>query len=192
MTNLQVFRAVAASVLCFVLSTVSLAQDTGQRDDVYLVKAGDQLQVSVWKEADLQLTVLVRPDGGFSFPLAGDVRAAGKTVDSIRQELGQKLTRFIPDPVVTVMVSQIGGNMIYVIGQVKEPGSYIMNPRIDVMQALSIAGGATPFASLNDIKILRRQGNRQTVRSFRYGDIEKGRNLEQNILLASGDVVVVP
>ena len=192
MTNLQVFRAVAAGVLCFVLSTVSLAQDTGQRDDVYLVKAGDQLQVSVWKEEDLQLTVLVRPDGGFSFPLAGDVRAAGKTVDAIRQELGQKLTRFIPDPVVTVMVSQIGGNMIYVIGQVKEPGSYIMNPRIDVMQALSIAGGATPFASLNDIKILRRQGNRQTVRSFRYGDIEKGRNLEQNILLASGDVVVVP
>lgn len=176
----------------FLASAVTHAQDAGQRDDVYLVKAGDQLEVSVWKEADLQLTVLVRPDGGFSFPLAGDVRAAGKTVDSIRQELGQKLTRFIPDPVVTVMVSEIGGNMIYVIGQVKDPGSYVMNPRIDVMQALSIAGGATPFASLNDIKILRRQGNRQTVRSFRYGDIEKGRNLEQNILLASGDVVVVP
>ena len=182
----------AAAALCLGLPGIASTQEATPRDDVYLVKAGDQLQVSVWKEADLQLTVLVRPDGGFSFPLAGDVLAAGKTVDQIRQELGQKLTRFIPDPVVTVMVSEIGGNMIYVIGQVSKPGSYIMNPRIDVMQALSIAGGATPFASLNDIKIIRRQGARQTVRSFRYGDIERGRNLEQNILLSSGDVVVVP
>ncbi|MEM7503399.1 MAG: polysaccharide biosynthesis/export family protein [Pseudomonadota bacterium] len=169
-----------------------MAQETAPQDDVYLVKAGDQLEVSVWKEADLKLNVLVRPDGGFSFPLAGDIRAAGKTVDAIRVELAQKLTRFIPDPVVTVMVTAIGGNMIYVIGQVNKPGSYIMNPRIDVMQALSIAGGATAFASLNDIKIIRRTGDIQTVLPFRYGDIERGRNLDQNVLLTSGDVVVVP
>ena len=173
-------------------SAAAVAQEAAPQDDVYLVKAGDQLEVSVWKEADLKLNVLVRPDGGFSFPLAGDIRAAGKTVDAIRVELAQKLTRFIPDPVVTVMVTAIGGNMIYVIGQVNKPGSYIMNPRIDVMQALSIAGGATAFASLNDIKIIRRTGDRQTVLPFRYGDIERGRNLDQNVLLTSGDVVVVP
>lgn len=173
-------------------SAAAVAQETAPQDDVYLVKAGDQLEVSVWKEADLKLNVLVRPDGGFSFPLAGDIRAAGKTVDAIRVELAQKLTRFIPDPVVTVMVTAIGGNMIYVIGQVNKPGSYIMNPRIDVMQALSIAGGATAFASLNDIKIIRRTGDIQTVLPFRYGDIERGRNLDQNVLLTSGDVVVVP
>lgn len=191
MTISRLFQSAAAALLlCF--AGVAMAQEAAPRDDVYLVKAGDQLEVSVWKEADLKLNVLVRPDGGFSFPLAGDVEAAGKTVDQIRQELAGKLTRFIPDPVVTVMVTAIGGNMIYVIGQVNKPGSYIMNPRVDVMQALSIAGGATAFASLNDIKILRRTGARQIVLPFRYADIERGRNLEQNILLASGDVVVVP
>lgn len=183
---------VAVATVCMVFSSLAVAQEAAPQDDVYLVKAGDQLEVSVWKEDDLKLTVLVRPDGGFSFPLAGDVQAAGKTVDQIREELASNLTRFIPDPVVTVMVTAIGGNMIYVIGQVNKPGSYIMNPRVDVMQALSIAGGATAFASLNDIKILRRTGTRQIVLPFRYADIERGRNLEQNILLASGDVVVVP
>ena len=191
MTNPSAILGLIAA-LCLSLPTVAAAQEQAPPDDVYLVKAGDQLEVSVWKEADLKLNVLVRPDGGFSFPLAGDISAAGKTVDQIRVELAQKLTRFIPDPVVTVMVTAIGGNMIYVIGQVNKPGSYIMNPRIDVMQALSIAGGATAFASLNDIKILRRTGDRQVVLPFRYADIERGRNLNQNVLLTSGDVVVVP
>lgn len=191
MTNPSVILGLIAA-LCLGWPAVAAAQEQAPPDDVYLVKAGDQLEVSVWKEADLKLNVLVRPDGGFSFPLAGDISAAGKTVDQIRVELAQKLTRFIPDPVVTVMVTAIGGNMIYVIGQVNKPGSYIMNPRIDVMQALSIAGGATAFASLNDIKILRRTGDRQVVLPFRYADIERGRNLNQNVLLTSGDVVVVP
>ena len=191
MTNPSVILGLIAA-LCFSWPTVAAAQEQTAPDDVYRVKAGDQLEVSVWKEPDLKITVLVRPDGGFSFPLAGDVSAAGKAVDEIRVELAQKLTRFIPDPVVTVMVSAIGGNMIYVIGQVNNPGPHIMNPRIDVMQALSIAGGATAFASLNDIKILRRTETGQVVLPFRYADIERGRNLNQNVLLTSGDVVVVP
>ena len=191
MTNPRLILGLIAA-LSLSWPNVSPAQDQAPSGDVYLVKAGDQLDVSVWKEPDLNITVLVRPDGGFSFPLAGDVSAAGKAVDQIRAELAEKLTRFIPDPVVTVMVSAIGGNMIYVIGQVNNPGPHIMNPRIDVMQALSIAGGATAFASLNDIKILRRTETGQIVLPFRYSDIERGRNLNQNVLLTSGDVVVVP
>lgn len=168
------------------------AQQTPPLDESYLVKPGDTLQISVWKEEDLFHAVIVRPDGGFSFPLAGDVQAAGKTVDMIRQELSRKLTRYIPDLVATVMVTAFDGNKIYVIGQVLNPGAFVMNPRIDVMQALSLAGGTTPFASLNDIKILRRRDGNQSVLEFRYNDVARGRNLEQNILLQNGDVVVVP
>lgn len=172
--------------------SVALAQDDPPRDDSYLIKAGDTLLVSVWKEEDLQQEVLVRPDGGFSFPLAGDISAAGKTVDDISKLLSDRLARYIPDTVVTVAVTAINGNKIYVIGQVNNPGAFVMNPRIDVMQALSMAGGTTPFAELNDIVILRRGATGQLALEFRYGDVERGRNLEQNIMLQSGDVVVVP
>jgi polysaccharide export outer membrane protein len=94
--------------------------------------------------------------------------------------------------VVTVSVAQVLGNKVYVIGQVNRPGDYVVNPRVDVLQALTMAGGTTPFASLNDIKILRRTGDRQEAFQFRYDDVIKGRNLEQNVILQSGDVVVVP
>ena len=159
----------------------------------YTVQPGDILEISVWKEEDLQRQVLVRPDGRFSFPLAGDIDATGKTVADLRAEIASLLQKFIPDLVVTVTVSDILGNKIYVLGQVKNPGEFVVNPRVDVMQALSMAGGTTPFAALNDIVILRRQGDgaQQAIR-FAYKEVERGRSLEQNIVLASGDVVVVP
>ena len=137
--------------------------------------------------------VLVRPDGGMSFPLVGDVRASGRTVDEVRALIDERLRKFIPDPSVAVAVKQIGGNRVYVLGKVNRPGEFTFSQSIDVMQALSLAGGATSFASLDDIQILRReQGGKQTARRFRYSDVERGRSLDQNILLKSGDTVVVP
>ncbi len=159
----------------------------------YTVKPGDILEVSVWKEEDLQREVLVRPDGRFSFPLTGDVVATGKTVEDLRAEITSSLQRFIPDLLVTVTVMEIRGNKIYIIGQVNKPGEFIMNPSVDVMQALSMAGGTTAYASLNSIVILRRDsGGMQRAISFAYKDVERGRSLEQNIVLVAGDVVVVP
>jgi len=158
----------------------------------YEVQPGDLLQVSVWKEADLSQQVLVRPDGGFSFPLAGDVNAIGKTVEELRVELTQRLGKFIPDLFVTVAVQEIRGNKVYVIGQVNRPGEFVVNPRIDVMQALSLAGGATAFAAPNDIFVLRREGGAQRRLPFNFSDVTRGKSLDQNILLRSGDVVVVP
>jgi polysaccharide export outer membrane protein len=159
----------------------------------YTVQPGDLLEVSVWKEADLQREVLVRPDGHFSFPLAGDIDATGKTVDDLRHEIASILQKYIPDLIVTVTVKSIQGNKVYVMGQVNRPGEFIVNPRVDVMQALSMAGGTTPFAALNDIVVLRRDGNgSQRAIRFAYKDVERGRSLEQNIVLNSGDVVVVP
>lgn len=171
-----------------------LAQDAqpAPPSSAYLVSAGDLLQVSVWKEDYLERDVLVRPDGGISFPLAGDVQAAGLPVTVIRDELARQLSRFIPDPVVTVSIKEIRGNRIYILGQVNRPGPFVMNPKLNVMQALAMAGGTTAFAALNDIKILRTSAEGQRVIRFRYGDVEKGRNLEQNIVLESGDIIVVP
>lgn len=171
------------------------AQDEGRNTiDTrgYLVQPGDLLHISVWGEEGLDQDVLVRPDGGFSFPLAGDVSAVGKTVEELRQEVTERLGRYIPGSVVTVAVREINGNKIYVLGQVNNPGEFVMNPRIDVMQALSIAGGTTAFASTNDIFVLRREGGRQVALPFRLDDVVRRRNLDQNILLESGDVVVVP
>jgi polysaccharide export outer membrane protein len=192
--------ASSAAVLCMagvLWACIATAQETAQPGDTaprqsYLIQAGDLLQVSVWKEDYLERDVLVRPDGGISFPLAGDVAAANRTVIQIRDTLAQQLSRYIPDPVVTVAVKQINGNKIYILGQVQRPGTFVMNPRVDVMQALAMAGGATPFAAVNDIKILRRTGGDQEVIDFRYGDVERGRRLEQNVMLESGDIIVVP
>jgi polysaccharide export outer membrane protein len=162
-------------------------------DAAYTVKPGDTLLISVWKEPDLQGPVLVRPDGMFSFPLAGQMDARNKTVPELQQELTSKLKKYISDPVVTVSIQEIKGNKVYVIGQVQNPGDFVVNPRVDVMQALSMAGGTTPFAALGDIMILRRNdAGQQQALPFKYTDVVRGRNLQQNIMLQAGDVVVVP
>jgi polysaccharide biosynthesis/export protein len=158
----------------------------------YRIQPGDILIVAVWKEKDLQSEVLVRPDGGLSFALVGDLQAAGRTIEELRETLNERLHKFIPDPSVTIAVKQIGGNRIYVLGKVNRPGEFPFSQPIDVMQALSLAGGATSFAALDDIQILRREQGRQTALRFRYSEVERGRKLEQNILLRSGDTVVVP
>jgi len=163
---------------------------TGNSD--YKINPGDVLSISVWRESDLTQEVLVRPDGKISFPLAGDVQAAGNSVEEVRELLRKQLEKLIPDLVVSVSVFQINGNKIFVIGQVNKPGEINANPYIDVVQALSIAGGATAFANVSNISILRRTNDGQISIPFDYGDIENGKRLEQNIILQAGDVVVVP
>jgi polysaccharide export outer membrane protein len=158
----------------------------------YTLQPGDKIELSVWGEEQLQREVMIRPDGKFSFPLIGEVNAIGRTVADVQQEMTTKLVTYIPEAVVTVSVTGLAGNRVYVIGQVAKPGTYEMNPRINVLQALSLAGGTTAFAALNDIIIIRGNGRDQRVLRFAYDDIKRGRNLEQNIELANGDVVVVP
>lgn len=161
-------------------------------EEGYQIKPGDVLGISVWGEEQLQGIALVTPDGGFSFPLVGHLNARGKTAEEVQQIVSDRLRNFVSDPVVTVSLQEINGNTIYVIGQVNNPGEFVMKRSVDVMQALSIAGGTTTFAQLNDILILRRQAGGQVALQFRYSDIIRRRNLEQNIQLQSGDVVVVP
>ncbi|THB75447.1 MAG: polysaccharide export protein [Gammaproteobacteria bacterium] len=159
---------------------------------IYKVQPGDIISISVWKEEDLQREVLIRPDSGFSFPLIGEINSKGKSVAKIKEEIAAKLEKFIPQPDVSVSIRQINGNKIYVIGKVNRPGEFSLSKPLDVMQALSLAGGTATFAELDDIIILRREKGTQHAIPFNYPEVERGKKLEQNIILQSGDVVVVP
>ena len=176
----------------FLFGRAAMGADTTTVPEGYLLRAGDLLTVSVWKESELQSEVLIRPDGGISFALAGDVQAAGHTVSDLAQMLQQRVREYIPDAVVTVSIKSIMGNQIFVIGKVNKPGGFVLTGPIDVMQALSMAGGTTVFAATNHIRVLRRTGDHLTSIRFHYRDMEHGKRLAQNILLQSGDTVVVP
>ena len=192
MTSYKVSLLLAALLLINPLHTLAASSGVNNDDNSYKIQPGDVLEISVWKEEHLLRDVLVRPDGGLSFPLAGDIQAAGQSVVDLQTVVTERLTKYIPDPVVTISVRQLNGNKVYVIGKVQRPGEFIANRQMDVVQALSVAGGMTPYAAANKIKILRRENGKLTSIPFKYGDIEKGENLEQNIILQSGDVVLVP
>lgn len=184
---LRWLRVCLAACICIAGAGQAYAQQSS-----YQVKPGDILEISVWKEPDLTREVLVRPDGAFSFPLVGEVDARNKSVSELTKTVSERIARFIADAVVTIAVKQINGNKVYVLGQVNKPGEFIVNPSVNVMQALSMAGGTTPFAATGSIVVLRGRGAQQSALPFRYADVVRGRSLESNIELMSGDVVVVP
>jgi polysaccharide export outer membrane protein len=185
--------AVAVLAGAFLINGV-LSRPAAAADAIvaYRLQPGDVLHVSVWREPDMQLDVVVQPDGVISLPLAGEMVARGKTIPALREEIAQRLGKLMPDSPVTLAAKQLLGNKIYVIGKVNRPGEYVINQAVDVMQALSLAQGATRFAALDDIKILRRTEDGQQAIEFDYTAVETGESLEQNIVLQSGDVVVVP
>jgi len=182
-----------AAILAFVfLPAQTFAEEIDKPVDYYIIQPGDVLQVSVWKEENMALEVIVRPDGQISFPLIGEAPAAGNSIEHLRQTISDRLAKYIPDPVVSVSIQSLAGNTVYVIGKVNRPGAFPIARNVDVMQALSMAGGTATYASLNKIKILRRKNGKLSAIPFEYGEVEKGKHLEQNILLKAGDVVVVP
>ena len=163
---------------------------TAQED--YRLNPGDVLLISVWAEEALQQDVLVLPDGTISFPLVGIIKVANKTPSQVQEELKQKLSRLIPDPEINLTVRAVQGNSIYIIGKVNRPGRIPMNSPTDIVQALSLAGGFTPYADTENIRILRRTGKKQKAILFDYSKIADGTAMETNILLKSGDTIVVP
>ena len=198
--NINFIRAFAIHFIILTLllfSHIAFAADekfsgasTSPKD--YRIGPEDVLFISVWKEEELQREVLVRPDGGVSFPLAGDVQVAGKTPKEVEKEITTRVQKYIPEAVVTVSVQTVSGYTIFVNGKVKEPGKFIVGRYMDVMQAITLAGGLDTFADEDGIKVIRRKNGIQVVHKFNYKDVKRGRNLEQNIILQSGDVIVVP
>lgn len=173
-------------------SVQQVSADEAIEAETYIVGPGDVLKISVWKEPDMDHTVLVKPDGGITFPLVGDIRASGMTTIELRDEVIKKLTKYIPSPVVTVSVIESASNKVYIVGKVKRPGVYVASHYMDVLQLLSLAGGLTVYADSDDIKIIRRVGKVDKVFLFDYDEVVEGNRLDMNITLKAGDTIVVP
>lgn len=180
-------RLFAALLLMAIVSSPVSAGDAPS----FVLGPGDVLEISVWKDPELTKQVIVEPDGYLSFPLVGQIKAGGKTLVDVQQEIVKRLEEYIPSPTVAVIPFKIESYKVYVIGKVNEPGVFMLPEPINVMQALSLAGGTNPFANLGKISILRQGPDGQSRIRFDYGDVAKGKHLEQNIMLQSGDVVVV-
>ena len=189
-TLVRTTLAVVAAIVAMLASVAVQAQQLGGLE--YRIGPEDVLHISVWKDEDLDREVLVRPDGGISFPLVGDIQVSGRTPLEVQDEIRNRLARYVPDAEVTVSVEKISGYTIFVLGEVNEPGQHTLGRYVDVVQALTLAGGTTPYASESRIRVLRRQDGREVVFSVNFNDIKRGRGLQQNIILQSGDVVVVP
>lgn len=194
-TTLKQCSMILLLILSVLMSSVILAaapaSNTGKSRS-YKIGPEDVLQISVWKEPELQREVLVRPDGGITFPLAGDIIAAGKEPIELQAEIKKRIQKYIPDAVVTVSVIKLTGFRIYIIGKVKSPGQFVIGRYVDVLQALTLAGGVTPYAAQSDIKVLRKKNGKEKVFLFDYNEVKNGENLKQNISLQNDDVVVVP
>jgi polysaccharide export outer membrane protein len=176
--------------ICLIL--LLMVCDAMAANSVYTIGPGDTLEISVWRDESLSREVIVPPDGVISFPLIGDVNVIGMTVAKLRQTVTKKLSDYVPDATVTVILKAFDSLRAFVIGKVKNPGMYPISLETNVMQVLSMAGGLNPYASENNIHILRQVKGDSVKIPFSYADVLKGRNLKQNIALQRGDVIVVP
>ena len=166
----------------------------------YRIAPGDVVQVFVWREADLSREVRVRTDGNLTVPLIGDLLAAGKTPRELADELGRALAQFITSPVVNVILKESSTLRFFVLGEVGKPGEYPLLGRTTVMQALALAGGFREYAKTEEIKILRqdqrvidgRPQTQETALAVNYKLLAQGQNLQQDLVLKPGDVIVVP
>ena len=187
---INIMRAIGI-VFCLLFNTHFLYAQSAQHSS-YLLGSGDILEISVWKDDSLTKQVVILPDGTISFPLVGVIKAAGRTIENLQDEIAKKLSEYISEPVVTIMVIKVNSYNIYVLGKVNKPGAYSLGQKINVMQALALAGGLNAFADADDIGILREVDGKQVKIKFNYKEVIKGKNLEQNITLKAGDIIVVP
>jgi len=173
-------------------AAVNIAVKPATDDPNYVIGPEDNLIVSVWREPEISRSVPVRPDGKISLALLNDVQAAGLTPMQLGSAIAEKLQKFISEPQVTVIVASINSQRIFVVGEVGRTGTYTLLPNMTVMDALSSAGGFTPFAKRTKIYILRKENGKLSSIPFNYKEAIKGRRPEQDIALKPGDRIVVP
>jgi polysaccharide biosynthesis/export protein len=166
-------------------------QPTSVAGPDYLIGADDMLQISVWKEPDLTESLPVRPDGKISMPLLNDVVAAGLTPTQLADSITTKLKKYIADPRVTVVVTAMNSQRIYVMGEVTHTGTMALQPNMTVLQALASAG-FTQFANTKGIYVLRMENGKQQKIPVPYRALIKGDAINQNLILKPGDTIVVP
>ena len=161
----------------------------------YTLNPGDVIRISAFNDQRLDRELVVLPDGTISYPVVGEIHAQGMTIDQLQKLITNTLIQkgvLNEGAVVDASVTKTIGYTVYVVGQVKQPGAYTSAANIDVMQAISLAGGLTPFADKSGIKVLRKENGQQTVLKFDYGRIEDGEALDGNFTIHAGDTVIVP
>lgn len=191
MKRMMVLIAGLAVSCALAWSQDSAPQPQSQASQTYVIGADDVLHVSVWKESELTSTLPVRADGMISMPLLNDVQAAGLTPMQLAASITEKLKKYVSDPRVTVIVTQINSQRIYVTGEVVRSGAMNLTPNMTVLQALSSAG-FTQFANTKSIYVLRTEGRQQKKYPVNYKRLIKGEVPEENIRLKPGDTIVVP
>ena len=177
-------------VLLFSVFAVSNAQ---ANTSDYVILPGDVLQITVWKEEGMDQEIVVLPSGAFTFPLIGTLNAKGKSPAVLKQEILQRLQPLIQEAAVTVTVKAPLGHKASVIGEVKEPGDIVLSSETSISEAISQSGGFTPYADQGEILVVRENANGVKEKiEFSFSRFSKGKNLEDDIDLKPGDVVVVP
>lgn len=192
MVDMKMKFGVSVALAFFCIPLTAISDESRVADTTYRLREGDALFVSVWKEESLQKELRVLPDGSVTFPLAGRIPVSGATVTDVEERLGAKLEKFIASPVVTVTVTAIEGNRVFVLGKVSHPGPVTMNAPMTALQAISIAGGLTEFAGGNDIKVLRHDKDSDKLLPVRYDDLLRGKSLQTDVRLSAGDTILVP
>lgn len=159
----------------------------------YVIGPSDILAVTVWKEPDISRVLPVRPDGKISLPLVGELQASGLTASKLQDVITQKLKDYIGNPQVNVVVQEVKSRSFNIVGKVLKPGSFDLTKPTAVLDAIALAGGFQDFAKTSKIYVLRRMADgSQRMLPFNYKSVIKGKNLNENIELQSGDTVVVP
>jgi polysaccharide biosynthesis/export protein len=158
----------------------------------YLIGADDVLSIVFWRDKDMSVDVVVRPDGRISLPLLNDIQAAGQTPEQLRLQLEKAAAKYIAEPNATVVVKTINSRKVYITGNVVKPGTYPLTGEMSVLQLIAVAGGLQEYADSKKIVVMRKEGGRDQHFSFNYKDVIRQKGLDQNISLKSGDTVVVP
>ena len=189
------YLATLVLLICVPMAISPLqAADTPQISKIedYIMGPGDVLEISVWNNEALTKLVTVLPDGKIQFPLIGEVVVGGKTIAGLEKELKERIGAFVPDPNLYLMVQGTNSMVVYIIGEINSPGRFGLNANINVLQALAMAGGFNQWAKKNKIKILRETTGKTLFLDFVYDDVIEGKNLDQNISLKRGDIVLIP
>lgn len=208
MTTSFVLRGAAALILVSGLMMPALGQTPNQANPPaavtaataagvatpsdYVIGADDVLTIVFWREKDLSSDVAVRPDGKISLPLLNDIHAAGLTPEQLRKVLTETAGQYVEEPTVTVVVKEIKSRKVFITGQIAKPGPYPLVGPTTVLQLIATAGGVLEYADSKKISIMRVVNGKQTSLPFNYQDVERGKKLEQNILLQPGDTILVP
>jgi polysaccharide biosynthesis/export protein len=154
----------------------------------------DVLDIAVWRDPDLSRVLPVRPDGFITMPMAGEVMAAGKTPAELEAELKQKLSPFVQEPRINVIVREVNSSRVFVTGEVAHPGAYPLRGRVSLLQVIAQAGGFTDFADSDDIVVIR-SGEKTERIPVRYSDLMKADDKSEepyDVILRPGDTIVVP